>query len=102
MTNDRRYLVDLATATRAEAVAELHAAEARLRIAKTDLVHAQRGGNVDEVYRLRERISRLKTAVQRVRLELTRRHEQAKDDFISAARRELDPQTFARIERAAT
>jgi len=99
--NDRRPPVDLAVASRADLVAELHAAEARLRIAKTDLMKAQRHGNVDEVYRLRERISRLKTAVQRIRVELTRRREQFKDEFVRVARRELDPQTFARIEAAA-
>lgn len=99
--NDRRPPVDIRTLTKADLVAELHAAEARLRISKTDLMNAQRYGNVDEAYRLRERISRLKTAVQRIRVELTRRHEQAKADFVAVARRELDPQTFARIEAAA-
>lgn len=97
MNDERRYPVDITTLSRAELIEELHKAEARLRIARCDHVRAH-GPERD---RLRERISRMKTAVQRIRLELTLRNEQARRDFVSVARRTLDPQTFVRIEALA-
>lgn len=96
--NDERRHPDIRLLSRVELIEELHKVEARLRISRCDLARAH-GPERD---RLRERISRMKTAVQRVRLELSLRNEQARHDFVAAARRTLDPQTFARIEAIAT
>lgn len=98
MNDERRHPVDITTLSRVELIEELHKAEARLRIARCDHVRAH-GPERD---RLRERISRMKTAVQRIRLEITRRNEETRHDFVAVARRTLDPQTFARIEAEAT
>jgi len=90
MNDERRYPVDITTLSRLKLIEELHKAEARLRVAHCD--HSRAHGPERE--RLRERVSRMKTAVHR--------NEETRHDFVAVARRTLDPQTFARIEAEAT
>lgn len=97
-TNDRH--APLSSLTRLEVVGELHAVEARLRIAKCDYAKAH---DPNERERLRERVSRLKTAMQRIRMELAARAEQRRieDDFVRIARQRLDREVFESIYNAA-
>lgn len=99
MNDERRnFPVDITTLDRVGLIEELHKAEARLRITRCDLARATGA----ERERLRERTSRMKTAGQRIRLELTRRNAEVADDFVRVARRKLDPRTFEQIAHEAT
>lgn len=90
----------LSSLSRIEVVGELHAVEARLRITKCDYAKAT---DPNERERLRERVSRLKTAVQRIRVELAARAEarRVEDAFVRVARQRLDSATFEELHEAA-
>ena len=97
MTTEPRKRFD--ELTRTELLEAIHVISAKLRAARGDLQDA-RGVDRDEVARLRNRVTRLSTAVSAAHLELAKRNHR-RDAFLRAAREQLSAKTFNRINEAA-
>lgn len=99
MHRDQHHREGFETMTRVELLQAKHTIEGRIRAAKAELVAAQRAHSQQDVDRIRNRISRLKSAASAAAVELASRNveRERSERFVQIARARLPADLYQQI-----
>lgn len=99
MNRDQHQREGFDTMSRVELLQAKHSIEGRIRVAKAELVAAQRARSPQDVDRIRNRISRLKSAASAASVELASRNVERDraERFVQIARTRLPGDLYQKI-----